>query len=451
MRKSRVLFALLLAAVAATGVVPNATAQQSQQGMSASDRDHALSTLHEISGDIKKHYYDPNFHGLNVDSLFKQAEEEMKASISFNQAITHLAVMLDKFDDSHLFYQPPPRPYKLDYGWRMRMIGDKCYVTAVRPGTDAEKKGLKPGDQVLDVNGFAPDRDSLWKIQYLYNSLRPQPGLKLSIVSPGGHPRELAIAALTSPKPKLQNISLDNVWALINEQQAESRIFFEAICKEVGGVLVCKVPEFALNPAQVEDLLRRMGDHGTTIFDLRENPGGSADTLERLLGGLFDHEIKVADRRGRKDMKSVRTHPHGKGYSGKCIVLVDSQSASASEVFARVLQLEKRGTVVGDRSEGAVMEAEGFSYSWGTNPISPTRMSGESYSAYGASITRANLIMADGKSLEKTGVTPDELLLPTPEDLAAGRDPVLAHALDLAGVKMSPEEAGKMFPYRWPK
>jgi len=65
---------------------------------------------------------------------------------------------------------------------------------------------------------------------------------------------------------------------------------------------------------------------------------------------------------------------------------------------------------------------------------------------YGASITVSDLIMPDGKSLEKVGVTPDEVRLPTAQDLAAGRDTVLSYAASLFGVTLDPVEAGKLFP-----
>ena len=70
---------------------------------------------------------------------------------------------------------------------------------------------------------------------------------------------------------------------------------------------------------------------------------------------------------------------------------------------------------------------------------------------FGTSITIADVIMPDGKSLENVGVTPDELLLPGESDIAERRDPVLARAAAIAGLQLEPEKAGKLFPVEWLK
>ena len=104
-----------------------------------------------------------------------------------------------------------------------------------------------------------------------------------------------------------------------------------------------------------------------------------------------------------------------------------------------VLHATDRGIVVGDTSGGAVMEARFFQDSVGLD----TKV------FYATSITRANLIMADGKSLENVGVTPDEKVLPSAKDLANNLDPAMSRAAELADVQLTPAEAGKLFSYLW--
>jgi carboxyl-terminal processing protease len=192
----------------------------------------------------------------------------------------------------------------------------------------------------------------------------------------------------------------------------------------------------------LESMINKAHKRPALILDLRGNPGGAVETLKFLVGAMFEDDVKVADRSGRKETKPevAKSWKHGV-FTGKLVVLVDSESASASELFARIVQLQKRGTVVGDRSSGSVMEAKRYSYQIGT----------ETVTFYGAEITAYDLITSDGKSLEHAGVTPEELVLPTAADLASGRDPVLARAAAILGAKLTPEDAGKMFPYEWPK
>ena len=120
---------------------------------------------------------------------------------------------------------------------------------------------------------------------------------------------------------------------------------------------------------------------------------------------------------------------------------MEARRFRAAELFARTMQLEKRGIVIGDVSSGAVMRSREYPHELGVDTVV----------FYGVSITDADIIMSDGNSLEHVGVTPDEVRLPTAADLAAKRDPVLAYAASLAGVKLEPEKAGALFPLEWRK
>jgi C-terminal processing protease CtpA/Prc len=204
--------------------------------------------------------------------------------------------------------------------------------------------------------------------------------------------------------------------------------------------MIWKLPIFELNDDGVDHMVGLARKHKTLILDLRGNPGGLVTTLERMVGSFFDHDIQIAARVMRKGEKPMVAKSRGNSiFPGKLILLVDSRSASAAELFARVVQLEHRGTVLGDRSSGSVMESIHHSFQAGA----------DIQIFYGASITNADLIMADGKSLEKTGVTPDEVILPTASQLAERQDPVVARAAELAGIKLDPAAAGKLFPFEW--
>ena len=395
-----------------------------------------------IKDDLKKNYYDPNFHGIDLDSRFKTADEKIKQAQSLGQIFGIIAQVLVELDDSHTFFLPPGRASKTEYGWQMQMIGDKCYVSAVKPGSDAAAKGLKEGDEIYSIDGWAPIRENIWKIQYMYRTLRPQPGMRLVIIKPDGKEQKLDVLAKVHQEKRVLDLTGNDIWTLVRESENEDRLHRHRYVELSEDLFVWKMPEFDLLRDKVDDFVGKFRKKKGLILDLRGNHGGYEETLLRLLGNFIDHDVKLGDLKRRKESKALLAKTRGEDiFSGKLIVLIDSESGSAAELFARVVQLEKRGTVIGDRSAGAVMRAKQFPHELGVDIIVP----------YGISITDADIIMSDGKSLEHIGVIPDEIKLPTAADLATQRDPVLAYAASLLGVTITPEKAGALFPIEWRK
>jgi carboxyl-terminal processing protease len=416
---------------------------KSTQAQSSSERERARTMLQTMKEDIKKYYYDPDFHGMDLEARFGAAEDKIKTATSLGQLFGIIAQAMVDLNDSHTRFVPPPRTTSTEYGLQMEMIGDRCFIVTVKPGSDAEKKGLKEGDEIISVNGVGPNRNTLWKMLYFYYTLAPRSSLRVAAQSPNSEPREIDINARV--KQGQQTVDLtdyDEYIKSVRQSQSESRLYAHRYYDNFEDVFIWKMPEFDLEENKVDEMMSKARNRKALILDLRGNPGGDEITLLRLISHFFDKDLTVGEIQRRKEKKPLISKKRSdKPFSGQVIVLVDSQSASSAEIFARVMQLEKRGTVIGDQTAGAVMRSRLYSHQLGVDIVVP----------YGASITDANLVMTDGKSLEGAGVTPDDLRLPTPEDLAARRDPILTHAASLVGVKLDPTKAGALFPVLWSK
>jgi C-terminal processing protease CtpA/Prc len=419
-----------------------AAEKKSSDEMSSLRREQALKMLKDMHDKVQQQYYDATLHGVDFEARYKEATQRINKVSSFSDAMGVVAWFLDGLNDTHTTFLPPPRPYLVTDGWEASFIGDNCFITAVKEGSDAQAKGVKRGDQVLAVEGFRPTRATWSKMHYAFHTLSPRSGMKLALLTPGEQPRELTVMSQVRNLPKNYDFtSGSDIWDLIRQAENDDD-HLRPRTLESGDVLVWKLPIFEVTDDTIDGFLHKANNHKAVVIDLRGNPGGLEDNLSRLLGGFFDHEVIVGDRIQRKETKPFKVKSRGShAFPGKLIVLVDSGSASSAEIFARVVQLEKRGTVIGDQSAGAVMEARVFPFNQGA-------MLGTDL-PYAVEVTIADLKMTDGKSLEHTGVTPNEILLPTPEELAAGADPQLARALQLAGIPVSAAAAGQLFPVRW--
>jgi len=411
------------------------------QQLSNLQRENGRQMLRDVADAMRKHYYDPKFHGVDLEARFKAADESITKAVSYGDVFVSIAGAIEPLDDSHTFFLPPSRATRREWGYYQQMIGDRCFVTSVRPGSDASEK-FSPGDEVVAFEKYAPNRDVFWKLNYIFTTLYATPSLHFVVRSPAGAEREVQVSAkLHQGKRVLDLTSENDLFQMMREIENDEHDARHRTLNLGDSLMLWKMPQFDLTDEETDRIIKQARKYPALVMDLRGNPGGLVKNLERITGGVMDHDVTIAKRIGRRsDLKPLSAKTRNKdSFSGKLIVLIDSRSASAAELFARIVQLEHRGTVIGDRSSGSVMESRQYSFQQGANTVIP----------YGASITDADLIMADGKSLEHQGVLPDEVLLPTPADLLAGRDPVLARAAKLAGVDLDPAQAGKLFPLEW--
>ena len=388
-----------------------------------------IAMLRTLRDDVAKHYYDPTFHGVDLDARFKDAALRLKTTPSFNDGIATLAEFLTQLDDSHTTFIPPNRRVRVDYGWQMAIVGSVPLVVEVDRASDAAAKGLAPGDRVLLLNTFKPTRDNLWRLVYFYRFIRPQAQQRVAVLEPDGSARTVDVASRVESKPIT---GLGDLVAELERDLDRARDTGASIAPDI---FVWKMRVFG-NPDAVDQMIAKARGSRTLVLDLRGNGGGAVVALRELVSRTFDREILVAQEklRGRETREVAK--PARSRFSGRLIVLVDSRSASAAEMFARIVQIEKRGAVLGDRTSGQVMTSRIFPHQFGV---------GAALAFYAASVTIGDVRMSDGGSLEKVGVEPDEIVLPSPADLAASRDPALARAIEVAGGSLTPDEAGRLF------
>lgn len=409
--------------------LPMSLRAQAIGGFERSRGRHMLGVVREH---LERHYYDPAFQGLDLKAAAARVDSQIQVARSNSEILTAIAEFVQLLNDSHTLFYPPGRTADVEYGWKLQMIGDACYVVRVQPGSDAAAKGLKVGDRVIAVDRYLPSREHFALLEYFLQALSPRPRVRLVLESSDSLPRTLEIEAKITPRGGLSD------WETITrELETANRNLREEVAKAGAEIEILRLRHFGTS-GDVDRAMARVRKAGVLILDLRGNLGGLVQGLVRLVGHVFDRPVVVATIHRRNETEKITSMPVRHPFGGRLYVLIDSYSASSSEMFARLVQLEGRGLVLGDRSAGLVRISRFYSLSYGGN----TR------TFYGVSVTDADVILPDGHPLEGVGVEPDALVLPGPGDLAAGRDPVLSVALGMAGYPLDPVKAAALFAKR---
>ena len=404
-------------------------------------REYSLNMLSEMEETLREYYYDPKFHGIDLKKRIEEAKARVK-TLQYNwQMYRVLVQVLMDLDDSHTSVILPPRSDHYEYGFGIQMIGDSCYVTSVKKDSDAFKQGVQVGDEVLALGRFAPNRRDLWKMLYVLYRLDPTRLLDLKVKKPDGSERQVRITAKTLTEKEYRAEQKAKKEARKNKETYEP---FK--CQEISSdVLACKLYSFVVEKNDIDKMMTLALKHPKFILDLRGNSGGYVAVEQYVVSYFFDREIKIADLVTRKKTETRTTKPIvGRQYKGEVAILVDSNSASAAEMTARVLQLENRAKIYGDTSSGSVMTSIAVPFLSVLNTYEAAVIS------VGMSVTVADVIMRDGSRLEHVGVIPDISLQPTGSALFEKTDPLLSYVAQKMGAQLTPEKAGS-FNFLLPK
>nr|BFE33572.1 S41 family peptidase [Actinomadura rugatobispora] len=205
----------------------------------------------------------------------------------------------------------------------------RVLVAGVRPGSVAERAGVRGGDSIVAVDGRPA---GAWDVSQVSTALRGRPGTRVRLTV-GRNGRELGFSLV----------------------RTAVRAHDVTVTEAGGRTRLIRVEEFTRGVGrEVRDAVTGgPGGRGAAgiLLDLRGNPGGLLEeAVETASAFLTDGLVVTYERPGLPAEKLAVTRPGDP--AGPVVVLVDGGTASAAEVVAGSLRDRDRAVIVGSRTYG---------------------------------------------------------------------------------------------------
>ncbi|MCC6150873.1 MAG: S41 family peptidase [Planctomycetes bacterium] len=220
---------------------------------------------------------------------------------------------------------------------------------AVRDGP-ADKAGVKANDVIFSVDGKSCLGQSYEATQA---RIRGEEGTKVRLsVLRGGDPKN-------GTDPKAQKLDIEVTRGEIISWSVHNERIFEREGRKLGYVRVSDFHDNTFEP-QLKDAvssLTRGGAQGL-VLDLRQNGGGKVDVATAMVDAFVKEKdalivfTRSRNERNRKDDREARTRDEQAITDLPLVILVDRNSASATEIVTGALKDMGRALVVGERSFG---------------------------------------------------------------------------------------------------
>jgi carboxyl-terminal processing protease len=369
------------------------------QSVRAALQDSPKAVLDEAWQIVNRDFVDPKFNKVDWEAARK---ELLSPNYTTRQeAYQALRKTLEKLNDPYTRFMDPKQYEALTsqtsgelMGVGMKLEQDEKTKTilVVEPMEDspAIKAGIQPGDQILAIDGKSTKGMTVADAAQL---IRGSEGTKvtLKINRPGKNQFELT---LTRAKIEVAAVRYS--------------------VKQEGKTLVgyIRLQEFSAHAGeQMQKAIKKLNEEKVNAFvlDLRGNPGGLLRVSIDIARMWMDTGaiVRTVDRQGgSEEMRNNRTAITDKPLA----VLVDDNSASASEILAGALKDNKRATVMGTQTFGKALVQSVHSLSDGS----------------GLAVTIAHYYTPNGTDISHKGVTPDiKLELSEQQKLQLANKPAL--------------------------
>ncbi|QDU90797.1 putative CtpA-like serine protease [Pirellulimonas nuda] len=233
-------------------------------------------------------------------------------------------------------------------GLPFKLVGQpsRAYVIAPPiPGSPAAQAGMRIGDRIDEVNGVPIAGMSQHEVTQTLSGEIGKP-VRLTLARHGeATPLQLVITRALLPIESLAGLrkNAEGTWDYFTEQSPD-----------VAYVQLLGFGDRTLG--DLRSLLTKLKSQGMQrlILDLRGNPGGTVDSAVAASELFLPAGAKVVETRGRNGavLASYETEHRGEWADLPLVVLIDRETASASEIMAAALKENGRATVVGERSFG---------------------------------------------------------------------------------------------------
>ncbi len=264
-------------------------------------------------------------------------------------------------------------------GVELKADDDSLLILSVIPGGPAAEAGIVPGDRILAVGENRADEQ---EPNYVADLLRGPEGTAaaLTICSADQTERQLSVTRRRVDVPCVENVHIVDpdhhigYFRLTNFQKSTPREVEQAL--------------WALHRTEMRSL----------IMDLRDNPGGLLSAAVDV-ADLFLSDGRIVTTRGRNARENIDyTADRQNTWDVPMVVLIDRNSASASEIFSGAIHDSQRGAVIGETSYGK----------GSVQGIFPMQ-SGK----FGLCLTTAKFYSPSGKAISRSGVEPTVVVPPT--------------------------------------